>query len=215
MKSREFVYTIAIMRCFRRYRYSIISGGIIVVTLYASYFILGELNPVIAAVGGLLFSIPIKLFWHSYVKPVLKIKGEPEIRDISLPSITGTGKYAYRANRIIVKNIGRSAAKNCKGYIVFKNSQERVCWTVTKERPNATINSKDEERLDFCAFYQSGPNDSPPRTIAPTEDGWVTPSLCRKLDGIEECYVLITTENAEPVITRIRFDTTTDVIIIN
>jgi hypothetical protein len=207
---------VEVVRYLRRYRYSIISGIIISITLYVSIFIFGELNPVVAAVGGLLFSIPVQLFWRSYISPVLKIKSEPEIRDISLPSVLGTGsRYTYKVNRVVAKNTGRSAAKNCKGYIVVKNSQERVCWTVTKERPNATINAKDEERLDFCAFYQSGPDDSPPRIIVPTEDGWVTPTLCRKLDEIDDCEVLITADNAEPVKTRIRFDDGIGVIIID
>jgi len=204
-----------IVRCLSRYKYSILSGMIIIVALIASVCIFGELNPVIAAVGGLLFSIPIQFFWQSYMSPVLKIRGEPEIRRFHLGNEI-RGEWEYKANRIIVENTGRSAAKNCKGYIVVKNSKERICWTVPKERPNATINAKDKEKLDFCAFYVSGPHGSPtvvgggtqpPRIIAPTEEGWPTdPFKCRPLDGIEECEVLITADNADPVNRKVRFN---------
>lgn len=36
--------------------------------------------------------------------------------------------------------------------------KRRICWAISKERPNATINVYDDERLDVCGFYLSGPN---------------------------------------------------------
>jgi len=206
-----------LMRKYGGYIWSILSATIIILALRVSVCIYGELKPVIAAVGGLLFSIPIRFFWESYMSPILKIKGEPELRGFSKKA------WKYKANRIIVENKGRSAAKNCKGYIVFKNSKERVCWTVPKERPNATINAKDEERLDFCAFYKSGRLSimsaygkySVSKIIAPIEEGWppiqqeeIYPWKCRPLYGIEkeEYEVLITADNAEPVKAKIRFN---------
>ena len=130
----------------RRYKISLFYAILIVVALFFSIYIFGEFHPVIAAVGGLLFSIPIRLFWQSYMSPILKIKENPEIR--TFPEGEG---WSYETNRIIVENSGNSAAKNCKGYIVYNDNQERVCWTVPKERPNATINAKDEGRtLNRC-----------------------------------------------------------------
>jgi hypothetical protein len=41
--------------------------------------------------------------------------------------------WRYRANRRIVENSGRSAAKNCKGYIDTGKRKERVCWMVSKK----------------------------------------------------------------------------------
>lgn len=194
-----------------KFSISILTGAIIIIALVATFCFFGELNPVIAAVGGLLFSVPIRLFWQSYMMPVLKIKGV-EYRIFRLKD------WEYIANRIIIENNGRSAAKNCKGYIVVEEAKERVCWTVPRERPNASINKKDDERLDFCAFYKSGPTHygpivvgqkqkEVPRVIAPTEEGWQpAPSDCRKLDEMKECKVLITADNAEPVDALIRFN---------
>lgn len=198
-----------------RYKLSILSGILIIVPLGASYFYFGELNPVIAAIGGLLFSIPVRFFWQVYTGPVFTIKGVER----RICHLGKNREWEYVANRIIVENKGRSAAKNCKGYIVVGEGKERVCWTVPKERPNATINAKDEERLDFCAFYKSGPShEGPmvigkgqkevPRIIAPTEEAWPPePLKCRQLDEIETCKVLVTADNAEPVAANIRFNT--------
>lgn len=199
-----------------KYKLLIISAMLLFASLVASVYLFGELKPVIAAIVGLLFAIPIRFFWLSYTSPVLVIKEKPERRIIHL----GDQKWEYMANRIIVENKGRSAAKNCKGYIVTKEGKERVCWTVPKERPNATINPKDEERLDFCAFYESGPtNYGPivvekkpkevPGIIAPSEEGWSwNPMDSRPLNGIEKCNVLITADNTEPVDAEIRIDMT-------
>lgn len=181
-----------------RYKEFVLSGIIIIVGLIVSVYRFGGLNPIIAAVGGLLFSIPIRFFWQSYMSPVLKIKKEVELRTFH----PGDIRWEYVANRIIVENSGRSAAKNCKGYIVVEGKKERVCWTVPMERSNATINAKDNERLDFCAFYVNGPKEKKitiPKIIAPTEEGWGSPWKCRALDRIYECKVLITADNAEPI----------------
>jgi hypothetical protein len=43
-------------------RYGISSGIIIILGLLSSVYVLGELNPVIAAIGGLLFTIPLRFF---------------------------------------------------------------------------------------------------------------------------------------------------------
>ena len=205
------------VKSFIRYKLSILSGIVIIVGLVVSICYFGELKPVIAAVGGLLFSIPIRFFWQSYMGPVLIIKGV-EHREFN----PGDIRWKYIANRIIVENGGRSAAKNCKGYIVVRGGKERVCWTVSTERPNATINASDDERLDFCAFYESAPSMETityknrecheekqitiPKLIAPTEEKWGDPWECRDLDKINECKVLITADNNEPVEATIKFN---------
>lgn len=63
------------MSFIKRYWTSIFSVVIISGCLALSFYISGELHPVIAAVGGLLFTIPIRLGWQSYLKPVLEFKG--------------------------------------------------------------------------------------------------------------------------------------------
>ena len=45
-----------------------------------------------------------------------------------------------------------------------------------------------------------------PKIIAPTEEKWYNPWECWVLDGIEECKVLITADNADPVKATIKFD---------
>lgn len=205
---------------FKRYWTSILAGIILVGGLAISYYLLEELNPVIAAVGGLLFTVPIRFFWQSYNKPVLNFNG---IETAVFPP--GDADWRYKANRIIVKNSGRSAAKNCKGSISIGTTKVRVCWMVPKERPNATINAHDEESLDFCAFYVSGPLSMKPKTkeigkdrrvlteipkiIAPTEEKWYDPQETpdsRILDKVDNCKVLITADNANPVEAKIKFD---------
>lgn len=199
---------------FKRYRTFIFSTIIIVGGLALSHYYFGELNPVVAAVGGLLFAIPVRFFWLSYMMPVLKTKGVERGPPFT-PGDTPVGLYV--ANRIIVENSGRSAAKNCKGYIDTGTTKVRVCWTVPAERPNATINAHDDERLDFCAFHDDlginvidpGKGEEKhelPKIIAPTEEKWYNPRECRVLDGIEECKVLITADNADPVEAKITFD---------
>jgi len=89
-------------------------------------------------------------------------------------------EWNYRVNSVIVRNIGKSVAKNCKGYILCGDKwkvKRRICWAISTERPNATINVNDDERLDVCAFYLSGPSNinlkiDPPKIIVPTERGW-------------------------------------------
>ncbi len=198
-------------QCLKRYIWSILLVVAIIGGLVISFLLLGELNPTIAAIGGLLFSVPIRFFWLAYTSPVLAIKGaEPVIFDMEDDT---PRKWRYAAYRIIIQNEGRSAAKNCKGYIIMGERKERICWTIPKERPNATINAKDNERLDFCAFYKDGfiggsilmeGDVQPPRIIAPTENGWpgfvkIDPYKCRKLDGIKECQCLITADNTDPI----------------
>ena len=202
-----------------RYRSSILSGIILIGSLSATTYLFGKLDPTVYAVGGLLFSIPIRLFWQVYMSPVLKIKGVEPVE-----FNPGDKGWTYKANRIIVENNGRSAAKNCKGYIVVEEGKERVCWTVPKERPNATINPRDNERLDFCAFHLEGPleviepinsiNKRIPsneekttvsQIIAPTEEGWGYPWDCRYLVDNKDYKVLITADNTEPVEANIRF----------
>jgi len=196
-----------------RYKHAILSGAILSISLLVSVYLFGELHPVIAAVGGLLFAIPIRFFWHIYTSPDLRFTGV-EVAPIHLAA---DKKWEYRASRIIVENKGRRAAKNCKGYIVIGVRKERVCWTVPKERPNATINAKDTERLDVCAFYKSGPSHTGPLVItkgdkevptiiAPTEEGWDDPGKCRDLSGIEPSKVIITADNAEPVEAQIKIE---------
>lgn len=171
---------------------------------------LNGLTPVGMAIGGLLFSIPLRLFGETFNQPVLEIKKEFELAKLEISA----GEWIYTVNRIIVENKGRSAAKNCKGWIIDGNNKKRVCWIIPNERPNATINVKDTERLDFCAYYKEGPKDikshkgvSLPEKIAPTEVGWHPhPYGAEDLSHRTKCEVLITSDNARPINAEVIFE---------
>ncbi|MBI5206730.1 MAG: hypothetical protein HY934_02955 [Candidatus Firestonebacteria bacterium] len=200
------------MKKIKRYKWAIVTLIFLIAILAISNCIYGKIDPLISAIVALLTSIPFNLFWQTYNSPVLIIEKKPECRTMN----TDNG-YKYECNRIIVKNIGKTAAKNCKGYIVIENNKERVCWTISKERPNAIINSKDNEKLDFCAFLikKGHPDDEKLfDLIAPTENGWnmQIPQENRPIENINECCVLVTTENAEPIEAIIKFNKTNKII---
>lgn len=161
------------------YQWALYSAQMIFLWLiFVPYCYWGKDIPgVIIAVAGLMSQIPLGLFWKSFNRPILKIEG------VEFNELTIHGEWVYKINSVIVKNVGRSAAKNCKGYIsVWDINKEekkiRVCWTLSTERPNATINVEDYEMLNVCAFYIKGavnPDTTkpPPEIIIPTELDWV------------------------------------------
>lgn len=200
--------------------YSVIMIG---VWLWYSGSIWGkDIPPVIIAIAGLMFQIPIGLFWTSYKRPILEIDGV-EFGELNI----GT-EWVYKVNSVIVKNVGRSAAKNCKGYILVGDKWEgkkRVCWAVSAERPNATINVKDDERLNICAFYVKGPDNinlglKSPKIIIPTELDWSdhykvvsqypwdlrSISVKNKSDKRGQFRIYVTAENTKSVDVLVKVD---------
>lgn len=57
----------------------------------------------------------------------------------------------YNVNRILIRNEGKSAAKNCKGVLKVDYMEYRVCWSVPTERSTATLNAHSMEYLDLAA----------------------------------------------------------------
>ena len=108
-----------------------------------------------------------------------------------------TGVSHTECIRILVKNNSHIAARECKGYFVLDIQSERVCWTLPTERPNATINVNDIEKLDFCAFPQGTRGDD--TLILPTEDGWDNLRRISLIEPVTNCKVRVTAENAEMV----------------
>ena len=211
--------------CISRYCFSIV---LFILIPFVFFFLLQKMDlskyhDALYALGGLLFAIPLKLFWDAYYMPVLEIVLKPE--DVTIKSILlETNEYICRANikvsRIIIKNKGRTAAKNCKGWLSYKNSQGkdvqvRVCWTVPKERPTATINVNDMERLDFCGYridvcFESLvegvrlPNmEKRLLFLAPTEDSWEKPRDFTCLLQNQRFGVVITSENTKSISAKI------------
>ena len=184
-----------------RYWDSFLSTIILSGLLLFSFFVFGELNPVISAIIGLAFSIPVALFVNSYMGPVLEIKKEIESRviypgkpDPEIPELPELGIQPHKVSRIFIENTGRGTAKGCKGYIVVNSDKGRVCWSNSAERPNATINVKDKEPLDFCAFSLI---ENAEKCIVPTEEGWNDYRFIGHKGLPKRSKVLITAENAE------------------
>ncbi|MCZ7401081.1 MAG: hypothetical protein O8C61_02535 [Candidatus Methanoperedens sp.] len=209
----------------KKYILAVIVAEVIVLFFFALPFryVLPSQAPIFTAIGGLLFSVPIAYSWRIYTEPVLQIKEEVEQRGITVEQ-TRYGfageeynRWNYIANRIIVENSGRSAAKNCKAWILTEKSKERVCWTVPKERPNATINVKDAERLDFCSYYKEGPENYNYRDIIKRipkiyiSDENQLPVLIetanlKSVEGLTDCKVLITSDNADAIEAKVIFE---------
>jgi hypothetical protein len=205
-----------------KYKGSFILGVLLLGTLILSYFYLNEYNFLINTIIGLLFSIPISLFWLEYKIPILQIKKGVEIRitdfnceigdDIKLQIGLSRNEFGdfspqiiYKCIRIIIENVGKTAAKDCKAYIVTSNGKERICWTVPTERTEAKINVNDNERLDFCAFPIVTTDNvtwDNKKIIIPHENGWNNSWVA----GLFECKVLVTSENAEPIEANIKIN---------
>lgn len=140
--------------------YVIIPLIIFAVLIYATYRGEGVITATVFAVIGILFSIPAEMINQIYKRPILVIKGS-EDRIFHLSDSLSTGLHEYLGTRLIIENNGKSAAKNCKGYLVTNICKERIRWLVGNEK--VIINQEDNERLDTFAFYQKSnhPNSSP------------------------------------------------------
>ena len=228
------------------YTWFILSSLLIIVGVSVSYFYFKGHSFIIGAIGtvaGLLSQIPIKLFLESYGRPILEIdKFITESEDLKVATdfeMNPNSEWLYyKISSVIIKNVGRSAAKNCKGYIKTENNDEsvaRVCWAISKERPNATINVKDTERLHICAFCvkekipetttnrikrgEIKENEKPYDIIRPNEDNWPKEGLDAKTfrynwqkgrnfnANDKSIKILVTAENARSIEISARINT--------
>jgi hypothetical protein len=204
------------MNVIRKYLYPIFVAALIA----AFFFILpifatslASYGGIFNSIGGLLFAGDIAYFWSIFQVPVLVVDGIERVRfNISGPVMSSyQPSWEYSANRIIVRNKGRSAARNCKGWILMGDRKERVAWVV-RDSQNITINQRDSERLDFCAYYVSGQREvtissetrRAPWIIRSTENGWSNSPWNDEI--FEEspisrvrAAVLVTADNADPV----------------
>ena len=197
-----------------RYSYPILIAVIIAFFFFVLPLITSNLASyagLFNSLGGLLFAADIAYFWSIFQQPVLVIDGIERVRF----NLSGPGRshlsWEYSAQRIIVRNVGRSAARNCKGWILMGERKERVAWVV-RDQPNITINQKDTERLDFCAYYVSGQRPATvnseqkvvPWVIRPTENGWGNAPWNDEISAESpvnriRADVVVTSDNANPV----------------
>lgn len=63
-------------------------------------------------------------------------------------------KVSYLVTRATIENKTNNAAENCKGVLQKDNREEKLCWTVPKEKYTMTINSHSKEFLDVCAVLE-------------------------------------------------------------
>jgi hypothetical protein len=121
---------------------------------------LAEIDPyVLAAIGfgsTVLAAIVIKILINRYMQPLLGIDGDDAIivREFQLHSHGEKGHLTYLANRISVRNTGRSSAKDCKAYIDYGNDSQRVAWLTPDKNKDYTItlNVQDRGFVDLCAI---------------------------------------------------------------
>lgn len=190
----------------------------------------------IALVVAVITTFSSNYVWWRFNRPRLEIdKGQsPLVRLIHLNAysikINGAVHHyevPYLVNRLVVRNNGRTAAKNCKATLVIGNVEEKVCWSIPKERYMMTINAGDHEYVDVCAICvkdpkkiienikkQEGPlfeaigisEKDIKRRLAPTEWGWGSLIReCRDLgDEILEASLKISSSNSKCARVKIR-----------
>jgi hypothetical protein len=116
--------------------------------------------PVIELVAGLFI---VNLALDRYRSPKLSVdkNNSPKIVQIDLavykidekliPYHLRRFTVPYNVNRILIRNVGSSAAKNSKGVLRVDDLEYRVCWSVPSERALATINAHSMEYMDLSA----------------------------------------------------------------
>ncbi len=160
------------------------------------------LGVIIGGILGFGSSIGVNLFWNWYTQPVLSIEKEVQVRWFELES----GEHRnynrrYCANRVKVRNKGRSAAENCKASLIMEDSEEKISWIIPAERYTLTLNADDREWLDVCAIRDDGT-----KRIAPTEHSWGNnENESRDLGSNEiEAELKVSARNAKPFTRKIR-----------
>lgn len=173
----------------------------------------------VTAVGA---GILIKLWIEHYFRPILVIEGNEAIvvRTIYLYTniIQGNVPIEYYANRIRVRNKGKSAAKDCKVYVDYPHENteheidtERAAWLVPYANSGytLTLNVNDKEFVDLCAISDDV---NQPRVI-PLEYGYTQGRIdsCTLLPPVDmDIAVRITSSNAKPTERSVRLHTAVD-----
>lgn len=116
--------------------------------------LLSGLSPWIAGViGGLSANIAANWIWRKYTKPVLAF-GDVSETDFEVDS---EGNPEARRFKILVRNEGKTAAKNCKPKIRLKGRHQgseyeierTVCWAEGDHPARITINPGETAAFEF------------------------------------------------------------------
>lgn len=142
-----------------------------------------------------------------------------EDTDVTFIQPEGTGyKIPYIANRLVIKNKGKSAVLNCQGYLIRDSFRERISWSDSDERSQSTIPPHSTKELDLCATLFIAPdifnknNHTPfnetqlvelalrleiPRIISPTEAGFHGSPFMNRQIQTGDYKVEVTSINAD------------------
>jgi len=122
-------------------------------------------------------------------------------------------EVSYLANRITVKNTGKSAARDCKAYIDLEESTQRVVWLLPDKNSGFTIiiNAEDKEFVDLCAIRETNEY-----RIIPPEQGYVFEdevnyvTMLTSDQGVVELTLRITSSNAKPIERKVKLHNRVD-----
>lgn len=123
--------------------------------------------PTFIAFGlGIVSGVVVKYFEDRFFRPVIRIGQDTFWEIVNLRPDLGLKvkeEDLYTINRIVVRNIGRTAAKDCKIYFQNKFSPfpslQRLTWLTSDKNSvytTITLNVQDEEYVDFCAVSKDG-----------------------------------------------------------
>lgn len=189
------------------------------------YLGLAIIETLISVIGGFVSAVIAGIFirrWldHHY-RPILAIEGNEAIvvRTISPQTSIDEGnvRIDFNANRIRVRNRGKSAAKDCKVYVDYPQNNtenerdtERGAWMIPYANSGytLTLNVNDREFVDLCAISDDV---NRPRII-PLEYGYGDRiDYCTPLpSGVLDITVRVTSSNARPTERRVRLHTEVD-----
>lgn len=127
-------------------------------TLFVQFIITG------IASGLAIFGANILLDWYRRPKLSFDKRGFSKGIRIHIPlynidnpefeEINKEFKVSYLVTRAIIANKTNNAAENCKGMLRKDDMEEKLCWTVPKEKYTMTINSHSQEFLNVCAVLE-------------------------------------------------------------
>jgi hypothetical protein len=156
-------------------------------------------------VGSLLaFFSPlfVNWIWSRYLRPNLVIE-DIVVRGFHLKD-ANNDRVTYYSNRVRIANNGRTAARECKAFLLINESMERVAWMIPYRNDGYTnnLNAFDSEYLDVCAI-----NDDGSKIIATTEHGYEDKEdSARHLDRkTKDMKLRISAANAKPTEAYVHF----------
>lgn len=152
---------------------------------------------------GIFAAIIVKRWEIHYHRPVIRIEDGITV-GINL-DYGDIKKVPFVANRIKVRNTGRSGAKDCKVYVEFsENDIERTAWMLPDNLTaySLILNVNIPEYVDLCAISEYGMI-----RVITLEHGFKEKKVgsCRILpQGNHEITVRVASSNAQPAARKIK-----------